>query len=107
MSTFGTKMREFPKRIEVLSHPLLVLMFIVLLIEIKWVDHSISYKIASASSKNSDHPAHPRSLISLCCPPDDALDPWLPTECPAKTQIERRRRLIRINLRWTHMYAIL
>ena len=33
---------------------------------------------------------------SLCCPTEDDLDPWLPTECPAKTQAD-------LSLRWTHM----
>ena len=34
--------------------------------------------------EESDHPAHLHRLISLCCPLEDALGPWLPIESPAK-----------------------
>ena len=36
------------------------------------------------TSEDSDQPAHPH-LISFRSPSADALDPWLPTGCSAKT----------------------
>ena len=51
--------------------------------------------IVCAPSEDSDHPMHPFRLISSRCPPEDALDHWLPTECHVKTvQTARMRRLI-------------
>ena len=42
-------------------------------------ERTFYYKIACAPSEDS----RMRRLISLRCPLQDALDPWLPTECPA------------------------
>ena len=57
--------------------------------------HSISYMTAFAPSKDSDQPVYLCSLISLCCQPEDALDAWLPGECPVKTdQTAQMGRLI-------------
>ena len=50
--------------------------------------HSISYKTAFATSENPDQPAHADQ--SFRCPPEDALDPWLPTEYSAKILIGLR-----------------
>ena len=36
-------------------------------------------------SQDLDHPAHLCNLISFSCLSDKALNPWLPTECPVKT----------------------
>ena len=41
--------------------------------------------ILHVRQSKTDQPAHARSLISLRCPHKDALDPWLPTECSART----------------------
>ena len=38
-------------------------------------------------SEDSDQPGHPLSLISLHCPQEETIDPWLPTECTGKTLI--------------------
>ena len=50
--------------------------------DIRWAQHFL--QDCRCVSKVSDQPAHPCSLISHRCPPEDTLDPWLPTECPAK-----------------------
>ena len=51
-------------------------------------EHSIFYKILCASSEDWDQSAHPnRPIRHFCSPPKDALDPWLPTECPTKTLV--------------------
>ena len=42
-------------------------------------ERTFYYKIACAPSEDS----RMRRLISLRCPLEDALDPWLPTGCPA------------------------
>ena len=47
--------------------------------------HSNSYKNACAPREDSEQAAHPHRPFSLRCPPEDTLDFWLPTECPAKT----------------------
>ena len=44
--------------------------------------------ILHVSNKDSDQPSHLRKLISLCYLPEDTLDPWLPTECPVKTDVD-------------------
>ena len=55
-----------------------------------WDGHSIIYKTVSAASEESDQPAHPRSMISPRCPPEDVSGPWLPTVCPENTLIRLR-----------------
>ena len=40
-----------------------------------------------APSEDSDQPGHPPSLISLRCPREECLGPWLPSERTAKTLI--------------------
>ena len=56
--------------------------------------HIISYNIPCASSKDSDQPA--QADQSLRCPPEAALDPWLPTQvsCKDSDQTAWMRRLI-------------
>ena len=38
-----------------------------------------NYKTTYAPSEDSDQPAHIRSLTSLLCPSENAVDHWLPT----------------------------
>ena len=48
---------------------------------------------------------HAHADQSLRFPPEDALNPWLPTECPSKTdQAAQMHRLI-LSLRWAHMQS--
>ena len=49
--------------------------------------HYKTNKMACAPSKDSDQPGHPPSLISLCCPHEETLGPYLPVERTAKTLI--------------------
>ena len=37
--------------------------------------HDKTNKVACAPSEDSDQPGHPPSLISLCCPHEETLDP--------------------------------
>ena len=39
--------------------------------------HDKTNKMTCAFSEDSDQPVHPPSLISLCCPHEEALGPWL------------------------------
>ena len=55
--------------------------------------HSISDKTAYVPSENYDQHAHPRSLISLRCPSEDALAPRR-LSCEDSDQTTRMRRLI-------------
>ena len=42
-----------------------------------------------APSEDSDQPGHPPSMISLHCPHEETLGPWLPIERTAKTLLAR------------------
>ena len=44
---------------------------------------NIRYKFACAYSKDSNQSEHPHSLIRVIV--EETLDPWLPKECPNKT----------------------
>ena len=46
-------------------------------------------KMTCAFSEHSDQPGYPPSLISLRCPHEETLDPWLLTEHTAKTLIRQ------------------
>ena len=55
--------------------------------------HSIFYKIACAPCDDSDQHARIASAQAdqrFRCPPDDVLDPSLPTQGPAKAPIRLR-----------------
>ena len=41
-------------------------------------------KMTCAPNKDTDQPGHPRSLISLRCPHEEAWGPWLPIERTGK-----------------------
>ena len=43
--------------------------------------HDKTNKMASAPSEDANQLGHPPSLISLHCPHEESLGPWLPTEC--------------------------
>ena len=45
------------------------------------------YLMTSAPGEDSDQRLYPCSLISLRCPSEDALFPWLSAERPAKTNL--------------------
>ena len=47
--------------------------------------HVKTNKMTFAPSEDSDQLGHPSSLISLCCPHEETLDPQLPIERTAKT----------------------
>ena len=69
-----------------------------------FVHHSINErlrdktnKIVCMSSEDSDQPGHPPSLISLRCPREESLGPWLPIKRTAKTdQTGQVPRLIQV-----------
>ena len=46
--------------------------------------HDKTNEITCAPSQDSDQPGHPPCLISLRCPHEESLGPWLPFECTAK-----------------------
>ena len=57
--------------------------------------HDKTNNMAVRQAKISDQPGHPPSLISLCCPHEETLGPYLPIECTSKTdQTGRMPRLI-------------
>ena len=59
--------------------------------EFKIIISKMSMDVACAASSYSDLRVHPRSLNTVFA--EDALAPWLPTECPAKSnQIAQMRR---------------
>ena len=47
--------------------------------------HDKTHKMIYAPNKDTDQTGHPPSLISLRCPPKEALGPWLPIEFTGKT----------------------
>ena len=49
--------------------------------------HDKTNKMACAPSEYSDQPGHPPSLISLRCPHEESLGPYLPIERTVKTLI--------------------
>ena len=49
--------------------------------------HDKNNKIACALSEDSDQPGHPPNLISLRCPHEELLGPYLPIKRTAKTLI--------------------
>ena len=61
-------------------------------------------KDTTFSARSHVRPARTKTHAdqSLDCPPEDIMDPWLPTECPAKTLITARMRRL-ICLRCAHM----
>ena len=69
--------------------------------------HSISYRIVCAPIEYSDQPAHPCSLISLRCPPEYALNPWLPITktCPYNSD-PLKPHLYIVKLGFTGVYII-
>ena len=54
-------------------------------------------KMTCAPSKDADQPGHPPSLISLSCPHEEALGPWLSLERAdwSDTHVD-------LSLRWEH-----
>ena len=54
------------------------------------LQHLKTTQMACVDSEDSDQPVHPCSLISLRSPHEEALGPWLPTECQAKSLIRLR-----------------
>ena len=62
------------------------LLFLLALWNKKGMTFELSHnKITCASSEDSDQPGHPPSLISLCCPHEEALGPMPPINRTAKT----------------------
>ena len=49
--------------------------------------HNKTNKMACAPSEDSDLPGHPNKLISLRCPSEEALGPWLSFQRTVKTLI--------------------
>ena len=49
--------------------------------------HDKTNKMTCVPSKDSDQSGHPLSLISLRCPHEDSLGPWLSLECTVKKLI--------------------
>ena len=58
-----------------------------------------------APIEDSDQPGHPPSLISLHCPHEDSLGPWLPFECTVKT--DQTGQMPRLNLSSLGAHVIL
>ena len=46
--------------------------------------HDKTHKMTCVPNKDTDQPGHPPSLISLRCPHEEALGPWLPIERTGK-----------------------
>ena len=47
--------------------------------------HAKNNKVTCALSEDSDQPRYPLSQISLRCPHEEGVGPWLPIERQAKT----------------------
>ena len=47
--------------------------------------HDKTNKMTCTPSEDAEQPGHPPSLISLCCPHKESLDPWLFLEHTVKT----------------------
>ena len=59
--------------------------------------HDKTNKITCAPSEDSDQPRYPPSLISLRCPHEETLGPWLPivrAHCENSDQTGQMPRLI-------------
>ena len=64
---------------------------------------SIRNKLPCAYSEDLNQSGLPHSLISLCFPPEETLDPWLPIDRLAKTFIRMRWCAGWSESRWAHI----
>ena len=60
------------------------------------LQHDKTNKMTCAPNEDSVQPAQPRSLISLHCPHEEALGPWLFLERTAKTLIRQADLSVRL-----------
>ena len=68
----------------------------VLLRDIKKIEpeHDKTNKMTCSPGKDSDQPGHPPILITLHCPHEEALGPWLFLERTAKISSARLNRVV-------------